>query len=554
MTAAAIYARYSSDLQRDASIEDQIRLCKERAKREGWRIINCYTDHATSGASLIRPGMQMLLQDAQAGKFEVIVSEAIDRLSRDQEDIAHIYKRTRFAGVRIVTLSEGEVNELHIGLKGTMGALFLKDLADKTRRGLRGRVEAGKSGGGNSFGYDVVRRLDAEGMPVRGERRINAAQAGIIRRIFNDYAAGKAPQAIAKQLNKEAVAGPSGTDWGPSTIHGNPDRGTGILNNELYVGKLVWNRLRYIKDPETGKRVSRPNAESEWITQDVPDLRIIADGLWQAVKARQKSLRSTRTGDSTKTSGYWDRRRPHYLFSGLMRCGCCGGGFVVLNAERIGCANARNKGTCDNRHTIRRDALETTVFEGLQCHLMDPTLCDLFCQEYTRHMNRLRGESNAQRQVDRTALVKIDRELDRLVQALMDGVPASRVKDKMTDLENRKAETEARIKDATDNPVLLHPNMANYYRDQIAALREALADEHARVQATEIIRKLVDKIVVTPLPDEEGRTMSIDLHGHLAGILSLATKAKRPLSESGLEMGYMKLVAGTGFESVTFRS
>ena len=68
MTSAAIYARYSSDLQRDASIEDQIRLCKERAKREGWRVVNCYTDHAISGASLIRPGMQMLLQDAQAGK------------------------------------------------------------------------------------------------------------------------------------------------------------------------------------------------------------------------------------------------------------------------------------------------------------------------------------------------------------------------------------------------------------------------------------------------------------------------------------------------------
>ena len=116
----------------------------------------------------------------------------------------------------------------------------------------------------------------------------------------------------------------------------------------------------------------------------------------------------------------------------------------------------------------------------------------------------------------------------------------------MTDLEHRKLETEARIRDATENPVLIHPNMANYYRDQIAALREALADEYARVQATEIIRKLVDKIVVTPVADEEGRTsLSIDLHGHLAGILSLATKAKRPLNESGLEMGYMKLVAGT---------
>src|SRR5258708_15015174 len=111
MTTAAIYARYSSDLQRDAWIEDQIRQCKERAKREGWHVVNCYTDHAISGASLIRPGMQMLLQDAQAGKFEVIVSEAIDRLSRDQEDIAHIYKRTRFAGVRIGTLFASDREE-----------------------------------------------------------------------------------------------------------------------------------------------------------------------------------------------------------------------------------------------------------------------------------------------------------------------------------------------------------------------------------------------------------------------------------------------------------
>ncbi len=553
MTAAAIYARYSSDLQRDASIEDQIRLCKERAKREGWRVVNCYTDHAISGASLIRPGMQMLLQDAQAGKFEVIVSEAIDRLSRDQEDIAHIYKRTRFAGVRIVTLSEGDVNELHIGLKGTMGALFLKDLADKTRRGLRGRVEAGKSGGGNSFGYDVVRRLDDEGLPVRGERKINAAQAGIVRRIFNDYAAGKAPQAIAKQLNKEAVPGPSGTDWGPSTIHGNPDRGTGILNNELYVGKLVWNRLRYIKDPETGKRVSRPNPESEWITQDVPDLRIIADDLWQAVKARQKSLRSTRTGK--KSPGYWDRRRPHYLFSGLMRCGCCGGGF-----RRPQCRADRLRERPQQGHLRQppyhppRCARSRLCWKGLQSRLMDPALCDEFCKEYTRHTNRLRSEGNAKHKVDRTALVKIERELDRLVQALMDGVPASRVKDKMTDLENRKAETEARIKDATDNPVLIHPNMANYYRDQIGALREALGDELAQVQAADLIRKLVDKIVLVPGTDDEGHTsLSIDLHGHLAGILSLATKAKRPLNESGLEIGYMKLVAGGGFEPPTFR-
>ena len=86
------------------------------------------------------------------------------------------------------------MNELHIGLKGTMGALYLKDLADKTRRGLRGRVEAGKSGGGNAYGYDVVRKVDADGELVRGDRQINEFEAGVVRRIFNDYAAGKSPR------------------------------------------------------------------------------------------------------------------------------------------------------------------------------------------------------------------------------------------------------------------------------------------------------------------------------------------------------------------------
>ncbi|MAY36694.1 MAG: resolvase, partial [Spongiibacteraceae bacterium] len=139
----AIYARYSTDMQSQASIEDQVRLCTERAEREGWTIVQIYTDHGLSGASMMRPGIQALMQDAQSGKFDIVLAEALDRLSRDQEDIAGIHKRLSFANVQMVTLSEGEISHLHIGLKGTMNALFLKDLADKTRRGLRGRVEAG---------------------------------------------------------------------------------------------------------------------------------------------------------------------------------------------------------------------------------------------------------------------------------------------------------------------------------------------------------------------------------------------------------------------------
>lgn len=222
MTRAAIYARFSTQMQSQASIEDQTRLCRERAEAEGWRVAELFEDRALSGASLLRPGLQGLIEAAMAARIDIVLTEALDRLSRDQADIAALFKRLSFAGVRIVTLSEGEVSELHVGLKGTMNQLFLKDLAAKTRRGLRGRVEAGCSGGGNSFGYDVVRRLGRDGEPVTGERTVNEDEARIIRRIFDDYAKGVSPRAIATALNAEAVPDPSGTGWSASTIHGTP--------------------------------------------------------------------------------------------------------------------------------------------------------------------------------------------------------------------------------------------------------------------------------------------------------------------------------------------
>ena len=224
MTRTALYARYSSDNQSVASIDDQFRICRDQAAREKWKVVGAYNDAAISGASVtLRPGIQALLQDAQAGKFDIVLAEALDRVSRDQADVAILYKHLKFAGVRIVTLAEGE--------------------------------------------------------PVRGERNINEAEAVVVRRIFREFAAGKSPRAIAAALNSEGIPGPLARAWGDTSIRGHVCRGTGILNNELYAGVLVWNRLRYIKNPATGKRVSRINPESEWIRTELPELRIVAQ-MW----------------------------------------------------------------------------------------------------------------------------------------------------------------------------------------------------------------------------------------------------------------------------------
>jgi site-specific DNA recombinase len=123
--------------------------------------------------------------------------------------------RLTFAGVNIVTLAEGDITHLHIEFKGTMNAMFLKDLAAKTHRGLRGRIELGTAGGGVSFGYRIVRRLE-NGLVTTGEREIVPEEAAIVRRIFDDYAAGASPKQIAKALNAERVRGPRGRSGAPA--------------------------------------------------------------------------------------------------------------------------------------------------------------------------------------------------------------------------------------------------------------------------------------------------------------------------------------------------
>jgi DNA invertase Pin-like site-specific DNA recombinase len=174
---AVTYARYSSDAQREASIEDQQRICNERLEREGWTLTQAYADRATSGATTLRPGFQSLLVAMRDGGVDVVDAESLDRFSRDLEHIAAFHKQCIFHGVRLYTLSEGDVSELHIGLKGTMGALYLKDLADKTRRGLEGRIHAGRCTGTAPYGYTVMRKLREHGELDRGLRAIDDAAA-----------------------------------------------------------------------------------------------------------------------------------------------------------------------------------------------------------------------------------------------------------------------------------------------------------------------------------------------------------------------------------------
>ena len=556
----ALYARYSSDQQRPASIEDQFRVCREHAEREGWKMVGTYKDSAISGDSVIlRPGVQALLEDARRGAFEIVVAEALDRISRDQADVATLYKHLRFAGVTIFTLAagEGEINELHVGLKGTMNALFLKDLAAKTRRGLRGRVEAGKSGGGICYGYDVVKLHDDAGEPIRGEREINEAEAGIVRRIFREFAAGTSPRAIARRLNDEGIPGAKGRLWSDSVLRGHAKRGTGLLNNELYIGRLVWNRQRFLKNPDTGKRVARVNPPEEWIVAEVPELRIVDDALWQAAKARQGELAekyataiaATRNAHANRMNA---AHRPRYLLSGLLECGVCGGPYSMRGQGRYGCSNHVMTASCANSRTIRRVEVEERVMAGLKDKLMEPEAAAEAMTAYAEETNRLNRERRASGASDRAELAGIEKKIKAMVAVIEDGGYARGMMDRMRELEARQDELAERLAAGPADIPDIHPNIAIVYRRKVERLAEALADPRDRDEAAEAIRGLIERIVLTP--GAKRGEMDAALHGDLGTILEWAGSGKGKGATDTPRRGVsVSVVAGAGFEPATFR-
>ena len=505
-----IYARYSSELQSKHSIEDQIALCRDRAKSENWTVVGTFTDYAISGATAQRPGLNALMEAARENKIDIVISEALDRLSRDQADIATLYKRLVAWQVPLFTLSEGEISELHIGLKGTMNALFLKDLAAKSLRGQIGRAREGRAAGGIPYGYKVVREIDANGEVRRGGREIVEEQAETIRRVYREFVAGRSSIAIAKGLNADGIPSPRGGQWNPSTIQGHRGRGVGMLSNPLYVGRQVFNRHAFIKDPDTGTRRARMKDKSDWIEADVPELAIVDEDLWNAVQEHLASMPARPTVL---------KRRPRRLFSGLIQCGECGGNLTIINKDRYGCMAARQKGTCSNKRTMSAPDIEKRILNGLKDQLVEPKLVEAYLTEYHDEIQRLQGDRRRKRRAATKERTDIERQIGRLVDAIAEGNAASvtAVTEKLQILEARLAELD--VPEEEPPEIDWHPNAVKAHKRQLVDLQAALnKDEIARQEATNALRGLVDKIVAYPA--EKRGQFDLELHGHLAAALA----------------------------------
>ena len=559
---AVIYARYSTDHQSAASVTDQIRLCERLCAEKGWTIAGIYSDDAQSGFNHLRSDYQRMLSFVEAGSCDVIVAESYERLIRDGEHSARLYKRMTYLGVPIVTSKGSRITEIDVGLSSLVSGMTRKLIADKTHRGLEGRVIAGKSAGGISYGYRLDRQLRPDGTFTTGDRVIDPDEAAIIRRIFGEYDQGLSARTIAMGLNRDAIpaprAGGKGTGtWSFSTISGNWKRGTGILNNEIYIGRLVWNRQRFVKDPDTNKRQARLNPPEDWVIHDVPDLRIIDDSLWDRVKQRQGAIRdeivTAREASPHTGAPHTERgKRPSYLFSGLLSCGCCGANYIMISATRYGCAAARNKGTCANRKTIARKDIEARSLAGLRHKLMHPDLVRAFITEYQRALREADTQDAMARKTHMRRLDAVCKEIDNMVDAIAKGMFHDSMKARMDRLEAERQDLETRISALpAPAPVVLHPGVADIYARKVGDLAAALDQDGTRTEAAEVLRGLIQQITLRPDADAPNGHV-IEIYGELGAILALCdTDAKARTGGAGI--GQVTLVAGTGFEPVTFR-
>lgn len=543
---AALYARFSTDMQSAASVEDQLHACRAHAKRLGADVVAEYSDAAISGFVIAnRPDVQQLLSDAQGGRFDVVIAESLDRLARSGGDTWGIYGDLQALGVGINTIAHGEIGRMHVGLMATMSELFLEELGRKTKRGQAGVARSGRHNGGRVFGYRLVREFNDDGSYVAGLRAVVDSDAAIVVEIFERYAGGWSPRAIAADLNRRQIRGPRSDGWNASTINGNAARGNGVIHNELYRGVMVWGRQTWSKDRRTGARRSRAAKAADLVRADAEHLRIVPEELWERVRARYASV-------SIEGGRPEAARRPKHLLSGLVKCGCCMGPMAVGGSgRRLICSARKERGetACANGRTARSDDIEARVVKALREQLLHPQVIEAAIKEFIALKAKARASSAGERQRLERELAETKRRSERLVIQLEDGlVTGAAVRDRLQVLETRRTELEAAIAalPAEDQAIALHPNLPARYRRLAEDLSVGLTGEPTpeRQRAIETFRAVVQGVVVHPQP-ERGR-YELEVLGDLAVLLQMGPESK---NRPGGNRGGVFLTMGAGARS-----
>lgn len=445
---AILYARFSTDRQTEASIVDQLRVCREYAVAHAWPIAGEHVDQGISGAALgNRPGARAAIAALERG--DVLLVTDLSRLSRSQ-DLGPLLARLTHRGARIVGVQDGydsaaPTARMQAGLSGIMSEEYRAMIASRTRSALELRARELQSTGGRAY-----------------------AEVEILREIFRRFADGETMIAIAGSLNRRGVPSP-GASWKPrsgvrgrwliSALHA-------ILHNERYAGRLIWNRSQWLRDPDSGRRIRRERPEADWIVREIPAL--IDETTWQQCQARLRARRTGRGG----------MRR--YLLSGILECGLCGAKLIVAGGgqSRYVCSQYHGGGVhaCSNSSSVPREIAETRILEPVLEQLLAPAMI----REGIRELRAARRDAERGPHPARAEIA----ELERLVKA---GILSRDV----------AAPAIAEARRQADQVLELPWPSERLWRESVAAMREILGGDDVEA-ARDVLAGLLGAVPCRP--------------------------------------------------------
>ena len=532
----AIYTRYSSDLQRPTSSEDQIRNCRAAAKDKGWDVLDEYvlSDEEVTGRTVVgREALADLMRRAEQNPkpFDCILIDDTSRLGRYLPDVLKESDTLLFHGVFIYFVSDrldtrDEGSRIVHMVKGYGDERYSKDLAKKVHRGQEGCIRKGYTAGGTCYGYknkyltDPTVKERGQDRVVGVEQEIILEQAAVVVRIMEMRAAGLSFSQIAKTLNAEGVPAPRRKYkgriqecWVPSSIKE-------ITKNELYRGVRVWNRTEKLLHPTKGRKAKRVRPQSEWIRVQVPGLRIVPDELWDRVQQTNQRMKDLIYG---RRQGGFNRTQASrtYLFSGPMTCGVCGGKYSVIiggypSKVRYGCKNHRFRNTCTNNITILRNRLEPQLISAISKNLLDPRLAEQRIRDFSDQLNaileleeKLAAEAASNGLSLTAERADLENQAVRLADAIGQHGYSSVLSTQLSKVETRIGEIDRLLaaKPKPKLPKFTDQQVAEFLRHECEDFSDALTSdpEFARQE----IQKRIKKLVLTPKETPEGPVLEV---------------------------------------------
>lgn len=433
---AAFYGRFSSLNQSDTSIEDQLRLGREKVESMGFHLPSDleYADRAVSGTKLRREGLDQLLADAKAKKFDLIVVHSLSRLGRESIITMPILKKLIVElEIRFISVAESfDSDSKDWMMLATLYTLqhenYVAELSKNVHRGQEGTILDGHSVGDHRFGYQSVPSPTGE-MRGRGRNakprmvyQIDAEQAEWVKQIFTWYVEERRTDSwISRELNRRNAP----KDHRATTPDWKPDQVVGVLTSRKYIGEWPWGLKRNKRMPSTGQIIQVPRPESEtrkWLRQR-PDLRLISDDVFFAAQERrEKNVEQVapKRDAAGQLRGPVASRNAHHLLAGLFKCRSCGRLFHTAGAKTKYMACSGYKYTiCNCKTMVARQLAQKLILDAVGTVIKSNSAWLQQIVEFTKFEIQSAAKQNPSRLISLSQQLnavgqKIERLIDRL--------------------------------------------------------------------------------------------------------------------------------------------